>query len=507
MNISKNMMRIYAMAGMIMGAGLISSAVASDYYCIYNQYVQNGPNTVDMPCLPKEERLKSYAGDIFVYFDNDMPAELTTCVRVAADIWESYVRTSVPVRLKFEYASLDNEEQESRYTIVTSSNVRFVKENTTDKIYPSSLYKQLQGDESAEFDAVITINSDIPFENWNFTHSAETRCSRFDATTSFINAIGHALGVEENADNPSDPDSHVKVYSSNNMYQIVDNSRIEALEAKGWKTGKPEQGLYALGSASETGILTTNNFWMYNTAEAANLANFDIDVCYYKKDGATIDKKVELDKSDHNSTVRKMLVFDLPTEEETALLQLNVNGDIYGYADGTFVYQTDSEHPVREPIAVKYRLSIPQPPTFESHTFVKNPNMWAGHYILVTYFGADHILTRITDSDGNTTSDVINSPYIAPVIIPDYDSNKSYTIELLISNSKGVDTTTITIPSETDIAGVHDVTAGEAEWSRIEVYDVNGRFISDNADDLPKGIYIVVYYDDLRVVSRKKIIV
>ena len=56
------------------------------------------------------------------------------------------------------------------------------------------------------------------------------------------------------------------------------------------------------------------------------------------------------------------------------------------------------------------------------------------------------------------------------------------------------------------MAGVSDISAdGTPEWDRMEIYDLNGRPAAGNIDNLPRGIYIVLYYSGSSVVKRDKI--
>lgn len=555
-------------------AVVIGSGYAADLHVVYPHYswIEAPSEYYSYNALPKTERLKSYAGDIFVDYDEALPLEIRTCARLAVDIWEPEIRTSVPVRLKVAYAPLESPEGA---TLTVTADVAFRYDEGHDTAYPSSLYRQLNNEDSDDYDAVITINSNIPATDWSYTvvhRSPYYMGEKYSLTTSVMRAIGNALGIGSGIDYSGDlpalalpaltPYDRLISFGSDNELSLdnldlemgqpseelanllTDNPKIfsdlryvlnlekgkildtpainfahrnsqylyiceagmgtphsdsylkKILAEIGWDTEKPSIGIYQSQSPSETGILVENSFLFYDNKNISVTAGCDLYIDFFCKDGTILHK------------LTPPLCFDLPDESELEQLECNVNGDIYGYVAGTL-----TTHPlgsdIRTTTPVKYRLSIPQPPAINGIKIMSHPDF--GKYLLVTYQGAESIGVRITDSDGNTTSEALESPYNAIIPLSRLYPNKKYTITLFVGNNKGVCQEEVFINGDDisiGLAGISDISDDDAlEWDRMEVYDLNGRAVASDSDGLPNGIYIVVYYNGSSPVKRDKIII
>lgn len=568
-------------SGVMLGTLALS---ASEYRMTYRHYSEHGDviyNSRMMGCKPKAERIKDYAGSIFVDYDEAMSVEMLTCARVAVEIWESEIRTNVPVRIKMIYDSLENPE-DGEYVQTTAAEVAFVYDEEEGGLsYPASLHKQLTGEDREGYDAVITINRDIPFEDWCFTHTpAQHIYGKYDLTSAVMIAIGNALGIGSSIEydgelpllalpslTPYDtlisfginkkstlsdlnlvqgqPSAELaamlekfpelmsgtqyyrnlssgRIFSSpginfstpsgvclfdgisGKMHQNVDAYIIGALKTMGWPVGKASVGIYPVKDSTDTGILKTNDFWYYIQDSRHYMSSHEVNVDYHRKDGSVLTKGFGFGWGEST------LGFELPDEEEMKELEINVNGDIYGYASGWVRMCKDnaSAEPT-DPILVNYRLSIQQAPSIISHRLVNTGTQSSPHYyLLVTYTGADFIAVRLTDSEGGREDMILDSPYNAAVPLPDYDSEKKYTVGMMVSNSKGVTTSEVIIPSGevVDPAGADSLESDVDKWTRMEVYDMNGRLAGVSVESLPKGVYAVVYFNGDAPVARKKII-
>lgn len=555
------------------GAGALS---ASDLHMVYPHYsrMTSGMAYKGLSCLPKAERLKAYAGDIFVDYDDTLSPEMQACARLAVDIWEAEIRTQIPVRLKVVFAPLESPEDA---VLTITADVSFKYDEDRAATIPTSLYKQIHNEESEEYDAVITINSDIPAADWSYTvstkHSNNLR-GKYNLTTAMLRAVGNALGIGSGIDysgelpalalpaptpydklivfgedsdtsladldltaqQPSEelaqlltenpkifPDKRYCLnlekgkfldtpainFSSANQYMYTDEAGLSfpcvdtytkmLLKSIGWESGKPSFGIYPLDSFSETGILTENRFWIYDQESESIVGSRDLNISYYRKDGSVLEKK-------WFSEAASLISFELPDDSEADELENNVNGDIYGYVSGQ-VTTLDRSSLEKDFHAVKYRLSIPQPPVINSIKIMSEE--YTGKYMLVTYRGAESIAVKITDAEGNSSSEVLEMPCNAIIPLRELSASGNYTISLLAGNNKGVCTEEVFINGNDifiGMAGVSDISADSTpEWDRMEIYDLNGRPAADNIDNLPRGIYIVLYYNGSSVVKRDKI--
>lgn len=555
------------------GAGALS---ASDLHMVYPHYswMTSALEYNGLSCLPKAERLKSYAGHIVADYDENLSLEMRACARLAVDIWESEIRTQIPIRLKVVYAPLESP-KDAVLTVTADVSFQYDKEQAVS--LPSSLYKQLHNEETEEYDAVITINSDIPIADWSYTVSTKHRNNlrgKYNLTTAVLRAIGNALGIGsgidysgelpclalpaltpydklitfgENSDasladldlttqQPSEElaqlltenpkifsdtrysmnlergkklDTPAINFSMADQYMYTDEAGLSfpcvdtytkmLLKSIGWESGKPAFGIYPHDSFSDTGILTENKFWIYDQEKESIICSNELGISYYRKDGSLLEKK-----SLHEMS--RLISFELPDDSETDELETNVNGDIYGYVSGHVTTMNENGNQ-EAPHSVRYRLSIQQPPVINSIKIMSE--QYTGKYMLVTYQGAESIAVKISDNEGNTTSEMLEMPYNAIIPLSELDSSGNYTISLLVGNNKGVCKEEVFINANDisiGMAGISDVSEKSApEWNRMEVYDLNGRPVADNIDNLPRGIYIVVYYNGASVVKRDKV--
>lgn len=551
----------------------ISSISAADLHVVYPHYswITAEHEYYGDYCLPKTERLKSYAGDIFVDYDESLPLEIRTCARLAVDIWEPEIRTSVPVRLKVVYAPLDSPEDA---TLTVTADVAFKYDEEHDTAYPSSLYRQLKNEDYDDYDAVITINSNIPATDWSYTvvpPSAYSIGEKYNLTSAVMRAIGNALGIGSGIDYSGElpslalpaltPYDRLITFGSDSELSLDDlglemNQTSEELaelltnEPKifadsrdvltlekgkaidtpainfarnyqylysgeagigtpysdvylkkilteiGWDTERPSIGISQRQTPSDSGILVSGYYDFYDNKNFSIISSKNLYIDFICKDGSILHKSLDFPR------------FTLPDDSERELIECNVNGDIYGYIAGTLTTR-DMETQISKTTPIKYRLSIPQPPAINSIKIL--PYQDTRRYLLVTYQGAESIGVKITDSDGNSSSKVLEMPYNAIIPLGMLDPAGKYTISLIVGNNKGVCQEEIFINGDDitiGLAGIADISDDNAlEWNRMEVYDLNGRMVATDADNLPKGIYIVIYYNGSTPVKRDKIII
>ncbi len=83
-----------------------SKDTATEAVVIRDYFSDSRQSGTVVPLLPKEKRLSSSASNIQIYYDELIPDTIKTAVAVAADIWESALKISVPVTVSFELAPL-----------------------------------------------------------------------------------------------------------------------------------------------------------------------------------------------------------------------------------------------------------------------------------------------------------------------------------------------------------------------------------------------------------------
>lgn len=115
----------------------IETLIFSD---IFNDKVP-GKERISIPILSKEQRLSNKATTILRSY-SDVPIEVQKCIEFAVIIWESNIENSQPLKIKFEYADIDEDillefesiEQYSRLKIEEVSDIRYQFESDEDMI-------------------------------------------------------------------------------------------------------------------------------------------------------------------------------------------------------------------------------------------------------------------------------------------------------------------------------------------------------------------------------------
>ena len=550
-----------------------------------SQYGTPSETIDDWLVYPSDEkvlRLNSEAGYILADYSDGMPLEVKTCARVAIDLWENALPHDIPVRVRFEYAPIQNK-YPSESELLCSADIQFVYDEETRQSIPTALYRQTHKCEN-EYDAVITINSNV--KKWKYGHSIDSFVENdFDLTTALLrslaNTLGHCSGIAYNADGIpylalkgiTPYDSRIKIRNSDNnietayrplsdfnlhqgvasqeladaleatsgnkrvMFETLGNSPeylmsgeylgendfncsdseyspmarhitnytrmhnigdrlVSKMKAIGWTYDSPEYK--ATNAIHDNGISSSSTITITGP-EQKKLDNSLLCLNFRKKDGSM---------TDHEPTTNYPAVFDyfplFNYPETYDDLEINVNGDCYGYLSGSFsIYETGYEQ--SRQYNARLRTSIPMPPKIENATFYGISEDGSHALILTTFRGSEQLIISTDASDGSHDSFVWNDKFVCFVKVPVEDNNADYTVGLTATNSKGIDTVKLTIPASA-ISGIGEIEDSDSGYNRMEVYDLSGRLAGNCLDNLPSGIYIVAYYHDSTLLERKKIV-
>lgn len=97
----------------------------------------------------------SHRGVILCDVEGTIPDSLFTCMEVAIDVWQNYLYEDDTLKVQLKFADLKN--------VDVRTSVAYRKHNNV--FYPQSLYtKNTKEDRNFEYDAIITINSNV---DWN----------------------------------------------------------------------------------------------------------------------------------------------------------------------------------------------------------------------------------------------------------------------------------------------------------------------------------------------------
>lgn len=150
--------------------------------------VANTTNTVSLPILSKENRLKSNSCISFkLKYENSVPDSVVKCLEVATDVWRSClnINSNYTIRLQLEWNDLPNDED-------VKVKVLYIKDNDNNYV-PSSLYYSLDPDlnENNSYDAIITVNKNV---KWDCGYSIEKKYDVRNLNYAMLRSIAVALG-------------------------------------------------------------------------------------------------------------------------------------------------------------------------------------------------------------------------------------------------------------------------------------------------------------------------
>lgn len=170
----------------------IETLIFSD---IFNDKVP-GKERISIPILSKEQRLSNKATTILRSY-SDVPIEVQKCIEFAVIIWESNIENSQPLKIKFEYADID---EDIRTEVVYNS--------LGGVLYPYSLCVYngtVPSHNSNSYDGTIYINKNKP---WDYSVGEKISANENNLTYGLVRAIGRILGFG----------STIKINNNGNYY-------------------------------------------------------------------------------------------------------------------------------------------------------------------------------------------------------------------------------------------------------------------------------------------------
>lgn len=123
------------------------------------------------------------------------PEEAKTAMQYAADIWESHLESSIPIRIEANWAELGS-------GTLASAGPTLVFTLTGGDAVPNTFYTIAQAsaltgsDLAAEFEVNydIVVDMNCTRDNWYFGTDANTPTGTYDAVTVLLHEIGHGVG-------------------------------------------------------------------------------------------------------------------------------------------------------------------------------------------------------------------------------------------------------------------------------------------------------------------------
>lgn len=136
-------------------------------------------------------------GSVFNVDAGDLPEDAIPAVTYAINIWENFIRTTIPINIKIAWTALSNNALASSQPTKLYRN--FNSAEFQDDWYPVALAEKLEGRElngKDEPDIFISINNAI---SWHFGTDAHPPADKTDFTTILLHEIAHGLGFLSSA--------------------------------------------------------------------------------------------------------------------------------------------------------------------------------------------------------------------------------------------------------------------------------------------------------------------
>ena len=141
--------------------------------------------------------------DFELVFGDDVPSNAKGSIRFAANIWGSYLQSSVPVRVHVDWR--DEGDENLLASAGPSTIYRAFEGAVNDDIwYPVALAEAITGEELnavGDADINIVVNSTA---NWNYDTTGSVPRNRIDLATVVLHELGHGLGFLSSIDSTSD---------------------------------------------------------------------------------------------------------------------------------------------------------------------------------------------------------------------------------------------------------------------------------------------------------------